>query len=60
MAVVEAVVEEELAEVGERREEEGVEGCVLGAGRVWGEVGDVAEVEFYDVCRLGTGGVVWG
>ena len=50
--VVEAIVEEEFAKVGEGGEEMKVEGGVRGAWRVGGFVGNVAEAELNDVGRL--------
>lgn len=58
--MVEAIVEEELTEERERREEEGAEDGVGGAGRVRGVVGDVAEAELGDVDGFVGGGVYFG
>lgn len=61
----EAFVEEELAEMDERGERDRVEGGVGSAARVWGVVGDEAEVELSDVDggvfgRVVADDAVWG
>lgn len=52
MCVVEAFVEEEFSEVGERGEEKWVESGVRGTRWGWCFIGNVAEVEFNNMCVL--------
>jgi hypothetical protein len=56
LCIVEAFVEEEFTKVGERGEEKWVESGVRRARWCWCFVGNVAEVEFNNVCCLM---VVW-